>query len=108
MRPLNTYSTISLPPSQPLALKIYCKSRSQLADGDTNEAVGQTFLNCTFDDRRPWLSPAGRNRTAVRILVILILLGGAAAWLQSEARKSQLADWVGKQSENVSSKQGLP
>jgi len=40
--------------------------------------------------------------------VILILLGGAAAWLQSEAGKSQLADWVGKQSENVSSKQGLP
>jgi type II secretory pathway predicted ATPase ExeA len=83
-------------------------SRFQLADGDTNEVIGQTFLNCTFDDRRPWLWPAGRNRTAVRILVILILLGGAAAWLQSEAGKSQLADWVGKQSENVNSKQGLP
>ena len=82
-------------------------SHFQLADGDVNEMVGQTFLNCSVDDRRPWLWPSGRNRLAVRILVILILLGGAAAWLQSEAGKSQLADWVGKQSGNESSKEGL-
>ena len=82
-------------------------SRFQFADDGTNEMVGQTFLNCTVDDRRPWLWPSGRNRLAVRILVILILLGGAAAWLQSEAGKSQLAAWIGKQSGNEGSKQGL-
>ncbi len=83
-------------------------SRFQLVDGDVNEMVRQTFLNCTVDARRPWLWPSGRNRMAVRILVLLILLGGAAAWLQSETGKSQLAAWTGRQSGNEGSKQGLP
>jgi len=59
--------------------------------------VGQTFLNYTFEDRRPWLWPADRNRKVVRVLLFLILLGGSAAWLQSEVGKNQLALWVGKQ-----------
>jgi general secretion pathway protein A len=80
----------------------------RLNEGDTNEVVGQTFLNYTFDDRRPWLWPAGRNRKLRRVLLTLLLLAGGAAWLQSEAGKGQLAEWVGKQSGNVSSQQGLP
>ena len=71
--------------------------RFQSADGDTTEVVGQTFLNYTFEDRRPWLWPADRNRKVVRVLLFLILLGGSAAWLQSEVGKNQLALWVGKQ-----------
>ena len=71
--------------------------RLQSADGDTTEVVGQTFLNYTFEDRRPWLWPADRNRKVVRVLLFLILLGGSAAWLQSEIGKNQLALWVGKQ-----------
>jgi type II secretory pathway predicted ATPase ExeA len=72
------------------------------ADGDTTEVVGQTFLNYTFEDRRPWLWPADRNRKVVRVLLFLILLGGSAAWLQSEVGKNQLALWVGKQNGPVS------
>ncbi len=71
------------------------------ADGDTTEVVGQTFLNYTFEDRRPWLWPADRNRKVVRVLLFLILLGGSAAWLQSEVGKNQLALWVGKQNSTV-------
>ena len=71
--------------------------RFQSVDGDTTEVVGQTFLNYTFEDRRPWLWPADRNRKVVRVLLFLILLGGSAAWLQSEVGKNQLALWVGKQ-----------
>jgi type II secretory pathway predicted ATPase ExeA len=82
--------------------------RFQLGDSDTNEVVGQTFLNYTFDDRRPWLWPAGRNRKLRRVLLTLVLLAGGAAWLQSEAGKSQLADWVGKQSDSAGSQPGLP
>jgi type II secretory pathway predicted ATPase ExeA len=75
--------------------------RSPSADGDTTEVVGQTFLNYTFDDRRPWLWPADRNRKVVRVLLFLILLGGSAAWLQSEVGKNQLALWVGKYNATV-------
>jgi type II secretory pathway predicted ATPase ExeA len=82
--------------------------RFQLADGDTNEVVGQNFLNYTFDDGRPWLWPPGRDRKLRRVLLTLVLLTGGAAWLQSEAGKSQLANWLGKQSGNVSSQQRLP
>ncbi|HEV8724266.1 MAG TPA: AAA family ATPase [Candidatus Binatia bacterium] len=71
--------------------------RFQPTESDTTEVVGQTFLNYTSEERRRWLWPVDRNRTVVRILVILLLFGGAAAWLQSEVGKNQLALWVGKQ-----------
>jgi len=75
--------------------------RFQSADGDTTEVVGQTFLNYTLEDRRPWLWPADRNRKVVRVLLLLILLGGSAAWLQSEIGKNQLALWLGKQNGTI-------
>jgi hypothetical protein len=75
----------------------------RLADGDTTEVVGQTFLNYTFDDPKP--SAAGRGRRAVRVLLIVLLLGGAAAWLQSEPGKSELSKWSGKLSEMVGLRQ---
>jgi hypothetical protein len=75
----------------------------RLVDGDTTEVVGQTFLNYTFDDPKP--SAAGRGRKAVRVLLILLLLGGAAAWLQSEPGKSELSKWFGKLSEAVGLRQ---
>ncbi|HEY3168085.1 MAG TPA: AAA family ATPase, partial [Candidatus Binatia bacterium] len=64
---------------------------------DTTEVVGQTFLNYTSEERRRWLWPVDRNRKVIRVLLFLILLGGSAAWLQSEVGKNQLALWVGKQ-----------
>jgi type II secretory pathway predicted ATPase ExeA len=75
----------------------------RLADGDTTEVVGQTFLNYTFDDPKP--SAAGRGRRAVRALLIVLLLGGAAAWLQSEPGKSEISKWFGKLSEMVGLRQ---
>ena len=69
----------------------------RLADTDTTEVVGQTFLNYTFDDPKPSLWPAHRARKAARLLLILLLLGGGAAWLQSEAGKTQLSKWLGAQ-----------
>jgi type II secretory pathway predicted ATPase ExeA len=76
----------------------------RLADGDTTEAVGQTFLNYTFNDPKP---PAGRGRNAVRVLLILLVLAGAAAWLQSETEKSGLSNWFGKLREIVGLQQKL-
>jgi general secretion pathway protein A len=70
----------------------------RLLDSDPTEAVGQTFLNYTFDDPKPPLWTARRARNAARLLLILLLLGGAAAWLQSEAGKIQLSKWLGRQS----------
>jgi type II secretory pathway predicted ATPase ExeA len=64
----------------------------RLVDDDTTAVVGQTFLNYSFDD------PARRGRKTLRVLLILLLLGGAAAWLQSEAGKSELSNWLGAQS----------
>jgi general secretion pathway protein A len=66
-------------------------------ESDTTEVVGQTFLNYTFDDPRT----AGRKRKTIRVLLILLLLGGGAAWLQSEAGKAQLSNWIGTQDGNV-------
>jgi general secretion pathway protein A len=74
-------------------------------DGDTTEVVGQTFLNYTFDDPKP--SAAGRGRRAVHVLLIVLLLGGAAAWLQSEPGKSELSKWFGKLSEAVGLRQNV-
>jgi general secretion pathway protein A len=77
----------------------------RVVDGDTTEVVGQTFLNYTFDDPKP--SAAGRGRRAVRVLLIVLLLGGAAAWLQSEPGKSELSKWFGKLSEAVGLRQNV-
>jgi len=74
----------------------------RLVDGDTTEVLGQTFRNYTFDDPRPSRS-TGRARKAVRVLLILLLLGGGAAWLQSEAGKREILNWIGKQNRNVGS-----
>jgi type II secretory pathway predicted ATPase ExeA len=71
--------------------------RFQSTEGDTTEIVGQTFLNYTSEERRRWLWPVDRNRKVIRVLLFLILLGGSAAWLQSEVGKNQLALWIGKQ-----------
>jgi type II secretory pathway predicted ATPase ExeA len=71
--------------------------RFQPTEGDTTEVVGQTFLNYTSEERRRWLWPVDRNRKVIRVLLFLILLGGSAAWLQSEVGKNQLALWIGKQ-----------
>jgi type II secretory pathway predicted ATPase ExeA len=76
----------------------------RLVDDDTTAVVGQTFLNYTFDDPK---QATRRGRKAFRVLLILLLLGGAAAWLQSEAGKTQLSNWVGKLSEMVGSQQKL-
>jgi hypothetical protein len=59
--------------------------------------VGQTFLNYTLNDPRT----AGRKRKTIRVLLILLLLVGGAAWLQSEAGKAQLSNWIGTQDGNV-------
>jgi type II secretory pathway predicted ATPase ExeA len=67
-------------------------------DGDTTEVVGQTFLNYTFDDPKPSLWTAHRARNVARLVLILLLLGGTAAWLQSKSGKTQLAKWLGAQS----------
>ena len=77
----------------------------RLVDGDTTKIVGQTVLDYTFDGPKP--SAAGRGRKTVRILLILLLLGGAAAWLQSQAGKSELSNWIGKVSELIGSRQKL-
>jgi type II secretory pathway predicted ATPase ExeA len=70
----------------------------RLADGDTTEVVGQTFLNYTFDDPKPSLWTAHRARNVARLVLILLLLGGTAAWLQSKSGKTQLAKWLGAES----------
>ena len=75
----------------------------RLADGATTEIVGQTRLNDNFDGPTP--VAARRGRKAVRVLLILLLLGGVAAWLQSEAGKSELSNWFGKLKEMVGSRQ---
>jgi len=80
----------------------------RLVDGDTTEVVGKPILNYTSDDPRPSLWPAGRARKAVRVLLVLLVLAGGAAWLQSEAGKSQLSKWIGKQNGNVGPQQELP
>jgi type II secretory pathway predicted ATPase ExeA len=77
----------------------------RLVDGDTTEVVGQTFLNYTFDDPKPSLWPASRARKAARLVLILLLLGGGAVWLQSEAGKTHLSKWLGAQSKSSGSAQ---
>ena len=77
----------------------------RLVDGDPMEVVGQTFLNYTFDDPRP--SSAGRGRKVIGVLLILLLLGGGAAWFQSESGRTQLSNWVGKLRAMVGSQQKL-
>jgi type II secretory pathway predicted ATPase ExeA len=76
----------------------------RINDGDSTEVVGQTFLNYTFDDRRSWLWPAARERRALRVLLVLLLLVSAVAWLQSEAGKNQLSNWLGKQNVTIDSR----
>jgi BON domain len=71
----------------------------RLADTDTTEVVGQTFLNYTFDDPRA----ASRNWQTLRLfLILLVLLAGGAAGLQTEAGKAQLSSWIGKENGGVS------
>jgi general secretion pathway protein A len=97
------------PPAETITQNLEIHNESgepfRLVDGDTTEEVGQTALDYTFDGPKP--SAAGRGRKAVRILLILLLLGGAAAWLQSEAGKSELSNWIGKVSELIGSRQKL-
>ena len=93
------------PTTQDLEIPNESQEPFRLADGDTTEIVGQTFLNYTFDEPKPPLWPAGRTRKAARLLLILLLLGGTAAWLQSEAGKIQLSKWLGAQSGSSGSQQ---
>jgi hypothetical protein len=68
-----------------------------LTGGDSTEVIGQTFLNYTFDDRRSWFWRGTRVRKTVPVLLILLLLGGAAVWLQSDTGKAQLSNWMATQ-----------
>jgi type II secretory pathway predicted ATPase ExeA len=70
----------------------------RLVDGDTTEAVGETFLNYTFNDPKPSLWPTRRARNVARLLLILLLVGGAVAWLQTDSGKTQLSKWLGAES----------
>jgi type II secretory pathway predicted ATPase ExeA len=71
----------------------------RLADGDAMEVEGQ--LRDTFDSLNP---PAPtRSRNAFRLVLILLLLAGAAAWLQTERGKTELSKWFGKPREAVDS-----
>jgi type II secretory pathway predicted ATPase ExeA len=74
----------------------------RVVDADTAEVVGQTFLDYTFGGQN---AAAGRGRKAVHLFLILLLLGGTAAWLQTESAKSELSSRFGKLSEMVGLRQ---
>lgn len=54
----------------------------QLTDGDTTQVVGQTFLNYANGERRRWLLPVQRDRSLVRVFVLLMVIGGVVVWLK--------------------------
>jgi type II secretory pathway predicted ATPase ExeA len=72
----------------------------RLDDNDTTEMVGQTFLSLT--------RASGRMRRWLLVLLILIPLGGGAAWLQGAPVTSYVADWGGKLSEIIRGYQQAP
>ena len=80
----------------------------RLVDSDTTGAVGQTFLNYTFDAPKRTLWPARRARNAARLLLIVLLLVGTAIWLESESGKAQLAKWLRTQSRSSGSQEKPP
>ena len=74
-------------------------------DADATEVVGQTFLNYSSDEQK--LSAASRTRKAVRLLLILLLLGAGGAWLQSEQGTNELSKWFGNPRDLVGSQEKL-
>ena len=102
-----TWRPVKEPVNQDFEIPNHGDERFGLVEDDTTEVFDRTFLNSTFGHRksRPW--PAGRGQKVVRVLFILLLLAGGAAWLQSVTGKSELSNWVGKLSEIVGLRQKL-
>jgi len=69
--------------------KTFDPAQFQLGEKDTSEIVGETFLqyNRAYDP-----NPSHRRSAWARTLVMLTVVLGAAAWMQTEPAK-QLADW---------------
>ena len=66
----------------------------QLGEKDTTEVVGETFLQYNHAyDRNEWLRPRQRKTGLLRTLVILILVVGAGAWVQTGPGSNPLANW---------------
>lgn len=68
----------------------------RLGEDDSTEVVGQTFLNYHANEPRPWLRPRERDRTVVRLVLVLIFLGAGFLWLQDQLGGLSLTDWSEK------------
>src|SRR5262245_38845702 len=67
--------------------------RFHLEKEDSTEVVGRTFLDYHANEPRPWLRPRERDRTAVRIVLLLIFLGAGFLWLQDQFGGLSLTEW---------------
>src|SRR5262245_29182161 len=76
----------------------------QSGDGDTNEVLGQTFLNYHHTEPRHWLR-GQRDRSAVRIFLLLIFLGAAFLWLRDQFDGLTLTPWNDRSTSSSGSSQ---